>query len=50
MFLPSASGVRSMQASWVVAEVLGGSVDPESVVKMWVNGMQSSAEDLDQGT
>ncbi|GEM_PF-3778028 len=47
-FVPDAGGtVRSMQAGWVEATILAADLDYDVVLQLWINGMVSSAEDME---
>lgn len=46
--IPSADGTaRTIQATWVVAEILGGDVDSDTALKIMINSMGDNQETLD---
>lgn len=47
VFLPRASGSRSIQATWIVAEISGGSVPEGLALSLVVDSMAKAADTLD---
>ena len=47
-FVPHGERVRSMQASWVVVDVLDHDLDSDLVLHLWVKGMIDGARELDE--
>ncbi|MBM4390191.1 MAG: hypothetical protein FJ090_03640 [Deltaproteobacteria bacterium] len=47
-FVPHGDRVRSMQASWVVVQVLDADLDSDLVLHLWVKGMIDGAREIDE--
>ncbi len=45
--MDTADGVRTMQATWVIAQLLGASLDTDGALQLVINGMTKNADAVD---